>query len=128
MVNMRTGTDESGWRYNGWFKHGGWKSHAGAIGWNGWARRREWVRLRCIVPTINLDEQQSNRQVTGDLTFKEVVDGGVGEIVKVVGGIPLDRAKLDTWRVWLDKSDEWDRRKLQDVLNDETVRIADVLF
>lgn len=46
MVNMCIGIDELGWRYNVWFRKKGWSSYVGNLGWWGWVRRREWVRLR----------------------------------------------------------------------------------
>ncbi|ORX36595.1 hypothetical protein BD324DRAFT_608719 [Kockovaella imperatae] len=59
MVNMKNGTDEAGWRYNVWFKKTGWRSHAGSLGANGYVRRREWVRLRCLPMEEEKDKTRS---------------------------------------------------------------------
>ncbi|WVQ72463.1 hypothetical protein IAR50_002015 [Cryptococcus sp. DSM 104548] len=113
LINMREGTDEQGWRYNACFRKQGWKSHAGNMGWMGWARRREWVRLRRVREKV---EGASVREVS-DLALQarrkekklgEVLSGSkeqnVSNILKVFGGLPLDRERLELWQKWLEKT------------------------
>lgn len=146
MVNMRTGTDENGWRYNAWFKSSGWKSHSGTAGWGGWVRRREWVRLRCRKPKEHAGDpsQKPREDVTGgedgastDHDANKANDSeskasthsqaqldplDPEEMIKTMGKMPLDRTKLDSWKSWLDEADPSAKSRLQSVLNeDETV-------
>ena len=136
MINMRTGADESGWRYNGWFRKKGWKSHAGPAGFNGWVRRREWVRLRGILPpkedsdsllemeNEKYKEKEDEKGEVGDKyeakSLKEVLGGEEDEadevLLKLMGQIPLDRERLHRWEAWLDKSDEEDKRVLTEYI------------
>jgi hypothetical protein len=121
MINMRTGTDEGGWRYNAWFRGTGWKSHAGAAGWGGWVRRREWVRLR----TLAVEEQVPEAPIEpedvdpGEQLHVLLGEKGVDGVIKALSKVPLDRKKMETWEKWLDKGGEEDRKKLQSALDDE---------
>jgi hypothetical protein len=66
MVNMRTQTDEQGWEYNLWFHRASWRSHPGHLNWWGWVRRREWVRLRSLVPEIIEKANEEVREAVDD--------------------------------------------------------------
>ena len=119
---MRPGTDESGWRYNYWFKSNGWKSHAGLAGWGGWVRRREWVRLRCLNPEEEVLDGPKEpeldvgpHQSLGQVMKKNEVDG----IVKALSKLALDRQKLETWDVWLKEASQDEKDKLERILSDE---------
>lgn len=127
MINMRTGTDESGWRYNAWFKQRGWSSHASFAGWGGWVRRREWVRLRGIVPASPGNEEDTppagREEPKGNKSLAEVLVSddcvkNVMAIEKALGRYALDREKLEAWERWLRGTDDQSREKLQAVLND----------
>lgn len=139
MANMRLGTDEAGWKYNAWFRRGGWKSHAGPAGWWGWVRRREWVRLRRMkqkeevlqvdeaakVERLEREDESGEDETVDrlDKALRESEDGGdVGELVRavlrVMGTIPLDRRKMEVWEVWLGKVDDKNKGKLQAVLDE----------
>ncbi|WVQ80748.1 hypothetical protein IAT38_002853 [Cryptococcus sp. DSM 104549] len=122
MINMRTGTDEVGWRYNAWFKEKGWSSHAGNIGWWGWVRRREWVRLRCVVP-VDKEGEKPKRQMKlkkrmkiGRVFAGETVEDNLYSVLAVMGQLALDRERLDTWRRWLgpDKKPEEEEEEQPD--------------
>ncbi|RXK36900.1 hypothetical protein M231_05802 [Tremella mesenterica] len=142
MINMRIGTDELGWRYNAWFRQRGWGSHAGAMGWGGWVRRREWVRLRCLRPTADLENPSSdslspegNREEgvsstrigKGEETLSNVLSGE-GEIMEGVlrsmNRLPLDRLRLAAWEEWIKGADTREKRRLEDLLKDEMNRDA----
>ncbi|ORY33950.1 hypothetical protein BCR39DRAFT_230819 [Naematelia encephala] len=144
MINMRTNADEAGWRYNAWFKRGGWSSHAGLLGWAGWVRRREWVRLRCVRPTSQrlkspreMAEQieenggevaaaiEENQDGLAYVLSSEDTDQNANRLLKVMAKLPLDREKMDTWKQWLDTGDQTSLRKLQKLLDDE--RAVDTL-
>ncbi|WWC89271.1 uncharacterized protein L201_004192 [Kwoniella dendrophila CBS 6074] len=143
MINMRTGTDELGWRYNAWFKKKGWSSHSGNLGWWGWVRRREWIRLRSIGTDPNqIGGQKPNELITkeleereklekkGDrlkdvLTAKDDVKQNVLEILTVMGKISLDRQRLELWKKWLEHENKTNNRngiywtRLEQICNDE---------
>lgn len=130
MINMRTGTDEMGWRYNAWFKNKGWRSKAGTAGWGGWVRRREWIRLRRAVadegdeedtrPRGLLEEHHDNRKKPR--TLKEVMGDGenadLWAMVKEIETVSLDREKLEVWNKWLEGIDGDTRRRLQALIDD----------
>ncbi|WVN88366.1 uncharacterized protein L203_103572 [Cryptococcus depauperatus CBS 7841] len=125
MVNMRNGTDEVGWRYNGWFRKNGWRSHAGNLGWFGWVRRREWIRLRRIKagPVEELacvHDQSAAPILPGQKAGREKKEGhersewprlnemltgdteeNVSNILKEMGRCRLDRQRLEFWEKWL---------------------------
>ncbi|KAK6910073.1 hypothetical protein I203_104102 [Kwoniella mangroviensis CBS 8507] len=110
MINMRTGTDELGWRYNAWFRPKGWSSHSGPLGWGGWVRRREWIRLRAVgVTETKLVDMQGREKIEKkgdklkDVLNSEKVDGNVQGILVVMGKMGLDRQRLTLWRKWLEK-------------------------
>lgn len=107
MVNMRTGTDELGWRYNAWFRKKGWSSHAGNLGWWGWVRRREWVRLRARTPRRKEEGKPSEeRSRTPSFKLENVLSGDVSNnvlrLLKVMGELGVDRERLELWKSWLD--------------------------
>ncbi|WWC94201.1 hypothetical protein V866_001041 [Kwoniella sp. B9012] len=120
MINMRTGTDELGWRYNAWFRPKGWSSHSGPLGWGGWVRRREWIRLRAVgVTETKLVDMQGREKIEKkgdklkDVLGSEEVDENVQGILVVMGKIGLDRQRLTLWKKWLEKekkeSEYWKR-------------------
>lgn len=123
---MRTGTDEGGWRYNSYFKPRGWSSHSGFAGWGGWVRRREWVRLRGIIPVQpgGDDEPPTEREeAKGGKSLGEILDSEVKErnlvaVEKALGRYALDREKLQAWDVWLKKADRSAKERLQAILDD----------
>jgi hypothetical protein len=127
MINMRTGTDEMGWRYNAWFKQKGWRSKAGSAGWGGWVRRREWVRLRRAVPDDGKDEEDTRPKIAEESVEKRK-RGGLGQvmesddgllaIVKEVETVLLDREKLEMWENWLASVDDRAKDRLQEMLED----------
>ncbi|WVO22087.1 uncharacterized protein IAS62_003412 [Cryptococcus decagattii] len=107
MVNMRTGTDELGWRYNPWFRKNGWSSHAGNLGWWGWVRRREWVRLRARTPRRKEEGKPlEERSRTPSFKLENVLSGDVSNnilrVLKVMGELGVDRERLELWKSWLD--------------------------
>jgi hypothetical protein len=125
MINMRMGTDEGGWKYNAWFRKEGWRSHSGALGWWGWVRRREWVRLRCIrgkeaVREVHLEGREESDGATElkAVMREEGVAARVAGLVRVMGKVPLDRRKLKLWENWVEHADEKARVRLQEVLQD----------
>ena len=138
MVNMKNGTDESGWSYNVWFRKGGWRSHAGPMSANGYVRRREWVRLRCLRsdastgPTGPEGEEVPQprvevRPVLEDLKQAWGQSSDLRQVVRVLSAVQLDRIKLEEMEGWLrsmtDEQSEGRRdalQKLRRVLEDET--------
>ena len=129
MINMKTGTDEGGWRYNAWFRRKGWKAHAGTAGWGGWVRRREWVRLRAVkvdkeVKRVVEDEDEEADGVMGEEGGKGKGKGdvprlgekGVEVLLKRMGRMLVDREKLDAWERWL--KDDGFRDTAQSLLAD----------
>lgn len=128
MINMRTGTDELGWRYNGVFKKHGWSSKAGPGGWGGWVRRREWVRLRCVKPQIReaiheVSERDDDGERRGGQArgLKEILgddqDGGIWSLVKELEKVSLDREKLQMWNDWFGDVDGDTRQRVQSIIN-----------
>jgi hypothetical protein len=130
MINMRTGTDEMGWRYNAWFKKKGWRSKAGRAGWGGWVRRREWIRLRRAIadredeedtrPRGLLEEHHDNRKKPRSL--EQVMGEGeradVLALVKELEMVSLDREKLEIWTRWLEGIEGDTKKRLQALLDD----------
>lgn len=125
MVNMRTGTDELGWRYNAWFRKKGWSSHAGNLGWWGWVRRREWVRLRVRKPRRKEEDKPSEKIYrTPSYKLEDLLNGEVSgnalRILKLMGELGVDRERLELWKSWLDGIQKggqvWNR--LQELLAD----------
>ncbi|WVW83967.1 hypothetical protein I302_105990 [Kwoniella bestiolae CBS 10118] len=123
MINMRTGTDELGWRYNAWFRPRGWSSHSGPLGWGGWVRRREWIRLRAVglggikmVDMEGRDRVERKGEKLKDVMGSEEVGENVQSVLVVMGKIGLDRQRLDLWKKWLDKekrgSESWKRLEI----------------
>jgi hypothetical protein len=133
MINMRNGTDEGGWRYNAWFKNKGWSDHAGGLGWGGWVRRREMIRLRGMRKVAKSDANIENsvgkvdgdvektrpEQALGGLLSSDEIDENVENVMRSLGRVPLDRRKLETWQTWLNEGDQGSLQKLQQVLHDE---------
>lgn len=119
------------------FRGKGWKDHAGVMGWGGWVRRREMVRLR----GTKAEEPKGRAEGVGDeergktwpsrslkgLILGDEVDGDVERVLRSLGRVPLDRRKLDTWRRWLEEDDEDGHQKLQTVLNDQEA-VSSILF
>ncbi|WVQ99463.1 hypothetical protein IAU59_006598 [Kwoniella sp. CBS 9459] len=114
MVNMRVGTDEAGWRYNAWFKKTGWSSHAGPVGWGGWVRRREWVRLRFLPPRERKETDMPNLAARekaegvprnlAELMCSDEVKENVQNVLRSMAKMGLDRQRLETWSNWLEKA------------------------
>ena len=121
MINMRTGTDEGGWRYNYWFRSNGWKTSPGSAGWGGWVRRREWVRLRTLAADDEVLEPPAEPEKVdpGEELHVLMGEGGVDKVVKALSKEPLDRTRLETWERWLEKGHDADKRKLQTALDDD---------
>jgi hypothetical protein len=130
MINMRSGTDEDGWRYNAWFRSKGWKSHAGGVGWGGWVRRREMVRLRGTKRVVEGERNKLDNRDTewhklkpslglGNLMNTEEVNENVERVMRSLGRLPLDRQKLEVWRKWLDEGDHAVLQKVQQVIDEE---------
>jgi hypothetical protein len=128
MVNMRTGSDELGWRYNAWFKNKGWQAYAGHMGWGGWVRRREWIRLRCLSAPENLLEtpMQGALHISADeVMCSDEVMQNVDSVSKALGHVSLDRQKLEMWKSWAQDGGQRSKRRLQDVFRDaEAVSIG----
>lgn len=76
MVNMRTQTDEQGWEYNLWFHKSSWRAHPGHLNWWGWVRRREWVRLRQLVPEV---VEKANEEVRAAAEWDRGKSGGTSD-------------------------------------------------
>ncbi|WRT66422.1 uncharacterized protein IL334_003378 [Kwoniella shivajii] len=127
MINMRTGTDESGWRYNAWFKKKGWSSHAGPVGWGGWVRRREWIRLRAVgVDSVDgegtaiirdgREKVEQNGKHLKDVMRSEEIKPNVLEVLVVMGRLRLDRQRIELWSKWLENekkdSNAWKRLEM----------------
>lgn len=142
MINMKVGTDEGGWRYNAWFKKKGWRNHAGRAGWWGWVRRREWVRLRMVVPIEKDDGEVMSADGGGEHEGAEgekvkignskrkgmadIVRGAesaecAGQILHAMSSISLDREKIAWWEEGLKEaeSEEVVREAVQKILDDE---------
>ncbi|WVR07085.1 hypothetical protein IAU60_004124 [Kwoniella sp. DSM 27419] len=141
MINMRLGTDEAGWRYNAWFKKKGWSSHAGPVGWGGWVRRREWVRLRYIEaqgPNQREKRENTNKSPVEDgedrpqarsprhvsklseVMRSERPEDNVQNLLKTMAGLALDRRRLEQWDTWLDAEGDSSegRRRLREICNE----------
>lgn len=137
MVNMKPGTDEGGWKYNSIFRRTGWRPHAGALGWGGWVRRREWVRMRSLTVGGDDDEEdgpgvaqtREEEETEPQKALKEIMDAGHGVdgVVKALGRCSLDRKKLDTWKRWLDEGKDEEKQALQDALQDDEAVSTDEL-
>jgi hypothetical protein len=132
MINMREGTDEMGWRYNAVFKQKGWSSKAGAGGWWGWVRRREWVRLRCVKPRRSGEEgdreveegrgERENGSKGKRKPLSEVLgsdkekEKALWNMVREIESVSLDREKLEIWDSWLDTLNRETRERLQGIV------------
>lgn len=101
MVKMRRNTDEQGWRYNLWFHTKGWRSHAGRLNWWGWVRRREWVRLRGLLPFESDEGHGEDVTPTEEVpeSFDQIFKSKrpVYHIVRYLATFALDREKQTTW-------------------------------
>ena len=139
---MREGTDEMGWRYNTVFRQKGWSSKAGAGGWWGWVRRREWVRLRCVRPqrstengqdqSEKIDPERENGNGSGSGSGSSTKRKPLAEIlgsesesgkelwnmVREIESVSLDREKMEIWDSWLDHLDQETRQRLQVIVDD----------
>jgi hypothetical protein len=101
MINMKTGTDEGGWRYNAWFRKKGWKPHAGTAGWAGWVRRREWVRLRSVKQERELQKHDDEAHGAVSAAPPDVSERPVEAVLTAMGRMMVDREKLAAWDKWL---------------------------
>ncbi|WWC70042.1 uncharacterized protein I206_103986 [Kwoniella pini CBS 10737] len=134
MINMRTGTDELGWRYNAWFKKKGWSSHSGVLGWGGWVRRREWIRLRGVDirkdhSQIKINEEERDKlerkgKTLEDILIHDDIEENVQDILVCMGKINLDRQRLELWERWLahlkqNDDNDGNRKRLIDICEDE---------
>jgi hypothetical protein len=128
MINMRTGTDEMGWRYNAWFKQKGWRSKAGRAGWWGWVRRREWVRLRSLTPRRKEGEDETQGDpvearrkkaspTLGQLLCAKEDEEALLAVVRELDLVSLDREKLEIWERWLGGMDKETHGRLQAFLD-----------
>ena len=98
------------------------------MGWAGWVRRREWVRLRCIkpeeklleVPADQRDEKASGEQgsLKGILQSDDLQDNA-RELSRILGRIKLDRQKLGLWERWLRDIDGPSKERLETIIADE---------
>lgn len=121
MVNMRLDTDHQGWRYNLWFHTRGWASHPGRLNWWGWVRRREWVRLRALLPPEEGDDgNEQEKQAPVPKTLDEVlgVQRPVANMMRFLAVYALDREKLAVWEGWMKKGSAGARHRLADLFED----------
>ncbi|WOO80609.1 Sporulation-specific protein 73 [Vanrija pseudolonga] len=124
MVNMRSNTDEQGWRYNLWFHQKGWKQHSGWLNWWGWVRRREWVRLRALIPS---HENDSDDDESYDGPVEEPPDvlstlisgtDPATDIVRRLVVYPLDRERLEAWTKMLDGASDETKKTFAGLIKD----------
>lgn len=122
MVNMRLDADEQGFRYNLWFHRRGWRSHAGRLNWWGWVRRREWMRLRVLLPSTKLDREVDGIESAKEwpATLDEVMarPHPVRAMVKLLVVELLDRERLECFFQWWDDGTEEARLALKRELED----------
>lgn len=123
MVNMRSNTDEQGWRYNLWFHQKGWKQHSGLLNWWGWVRRREWVRLRALIPSP--DDESDDESYDGPVeeppdVLSTLISGKdpATDIVKRLVVYPLDRERLEAWTKLLDGANDETKKKFAAQIED----------
>lgn len=105
MANMRLDADEQGFRYNLWFHRRGWRPHAGRLNWWGWVRRREWLRLRVLLPSTTLEKEVDvieDNAAEWPKTLDEIVarPRPVEALVKLLSVEPLDREKGRIFMLW----------------------------
>lgn len=131
MVNMRLDADEQGFRYNLWFHRRGWRSHAGRLNWWGWVRRREWMRLRVLLPSTALEREVGGIEDNAKewpATLDEVMarPQPVHAMVKLLVVELLDRERLECFFQWWDNGSEEARLALKGELEDyDNVSSAD---
>lgn len=123
MVNMRLDADEQGFRYNLWFHRRGWRSHAGRLNWWGWVRRREWLRLRVLLPSTKLEREVEGIEGSAKewpATLDEVMarPHPVRAMVKLLVVELLDRERLECFFQWWDDGSEEARLALKGELED----------
>ncbi|KAL1411567.1 hypothetical protein Q8F55_002531 [Vanrija albida] len=124
MVNMRSDTDEQGWRYNLWFQKKGWRQHSGRLNWWGWVRRREWVRLRALIPSAGDDLDDDTYAVPVEeppdmlSTLMAGKDPAI-EIVRKLVTYPLDRERLSVWTKWLDSASDETKKEFAGLIKDQ---------
>ncbi|KAL7421641.1 hypothetical protein Q5752_003410 [Cryptotrichosporon argae] len=128
MVNMREGTDDGGWRYNYVFRKRGWKAYAGGLGWGGWCRRREWVRLRAKVGEVEHKAPVQLRARHGHGQARLGVQGDEEEVVdaitRAMGSVTLDRERVELWGRWLRDARHEDKARMRDVLDRHGAEVA----
>lgn len=126
MVNMRHDTDQQGWRYNLWFHTGSWTPHPGRLNWWGWVRRREWVRLRALLPPEpEEDMEETERRQRDEMlgapdSLDQVLDSKrpVANMTRYLAAHTLDREKLALWEKWMGESSAEGRHKLSEIFED----------
>lgn len=123
MVNMRADADEQGFRYNLWFHRRGWRPHAGPLNWWGWVRRREWMRLRVLLPSTPVEKEVD--AIEGDeKEWPETLDDVMARpmpiraMVKLLVVELLDRERIECFFQWWDDGTEEARLALKGELED----------
>lgn len=136
MINMRSATDEQGWEYNLWFNKAHWRAFPMRLNWWGWVRRRQWLRLRALVP----GQHSKEVELEDDEFVEDEAEGEDGQPADVVvykslhdflaqsnpgmsmifylATFPLDREKQAAWTKMVSGADDGDRDKLKKLLKD----------
>lgn len=117
---MRHDTDQQGWRYNLWFHTSRWAPHPGRLNWWGWVRRREWVRLRALLPA-EPEPKEVEEEVHEPGTLDEVLktERPVANMTRYLAGYALDREKLALWERWVAEGSAEARHTLADLFEDQ---------
>lgn len=122
MVNMRADADEQGFRYNLWFHRRGWRPHAGRLNWWGWVRRREWMRLRVLLPSTDLEREvagiESGKEWPATLDEVMARPLPVRAMVKLLVVELLDRERLECFFQWWEDGTDEARKALKGELDD----------
>ncbi|CAK9782603.1 hypothetical protein CC85DRAFT_284029 [Cutaneotrichosporon oleaginosum] len=120
MANMRLDTDQQGWRYNLWFHTTQWAPHPGRLNWWGWVRRREWVRLRALLPPEpEPKEVEEEVDEPGSLDDVLATERPVANMIRYLAAYALDREKLALWERWVGESSADARHRLADIVEDK---------
>ncbi|BEI86765.1 hypothetical protein CcaverHIS002_0701110 [Cutaneotrichosporon cavernicola] len=121
MANMRLDTDQQGWRYNLWFHTRQWVPHPGRLNWWGWVRRREWVRLRALLPPEVGPKEVDEEEVKEPGTLDEVLnsDHPVANIARNLASQALDREKLALWERWISEGSAAARHRIAELFEDQ---------
>ncbi|BEJ13040.1 hypothetical protein CspHIS471_0302140 [Cutaneotrichosporon sp. HIS471] len=120
MADMRLDTDHQGWRYNLWFHTRQWAPHPGRFNWWGWVRRREWVRLRALLPP-EVEPREVDEEVKEPGTLDEVLnsDHPVANIARNLASQALDREKLALWERWVSEGSAVARHRIAELFEDQ---------